>query len=417
MSQPDVFSTSLSDTPVSHLSFSPAVVVGNLVLVSGQGSVEEKGKIVSDTFEGEFRRSIENVRRVLAKAGVRREGVGNPEPGWAQRLDMTGMLRTRLRFKCEPYRIRDRDGGGPPGLTRRRPRAGSQRLATLRSHLPCWHGLLRVALMLAPVVAADHVPAVSAAAPGGLPRSLTLAEPLDAFDPRKPREPVAAIVAGTEIAVLAILPSRTHYRVRYAGPAGKPVVVLCAADAVAPLLGPHGQAPRQAGNLAAAMPATMYTIRAGAHFCDQSNQQPVDVSALHFMVRFDESAKYRTQAPENQGDINKLLGFADNSGHHHRFSARFGWCWNDDRLELHAYVYNDGVRSSKFLGAIDLGTEHSCSITVTQDAYVFTLDGESATMPRKSPLPRARGSKLFPYFGGQETAPHPVRIWIREAWQ
>ena len=25
------------------------------------------------------------------------------EPGWAKRLDMTGMLRTRLSFKWEPY--------------------------------------------------------------------------------------------------------------------------------------------------------------------------------------------------------------------------------------------------------------------------------------------------------------------------
>jgi hypothetical protein len=172
-----------------------------------------------------------------------------------------------------------------------------------------------------------------------------------------------------------------------------------------------------AANPAATMPATLYTIRAGGHFCDQTRQQLVEVSAVYFTVRFDESAKYRTQAPENQADINKLLGFSDNAGHHHRFSARFGWCWNNDRLELHAYVYNDGVRSSKLLGAVELGTEHSCSIRVTADTYVFTLDGESATMPRKSPLPRARGYKLFPYFGGQEAAPHAVRIWIREAWQ
>jgi 2-iminobutanoate/2-iminopropanoate deaminase len=57
------------DTPVSHLPFSPAVVVGDLIFVSGQASVDAKGKIVSDTFEGEFRRSLENVRRVLAAAG------------------------------------------------------------------------------------------------------------------------------------------------------------------------------------------------------------------------------------------------------------------------------------------------------------------------------------------------------------
>jgi len=44
------------------------VVVGDLIFVSGQASVDLEGKIISDTFEGEFRRSIENVRRVLEAA-------------------------------------------------------------------------------------------------------------------------------------------------------------------------------------------------------------------------------------------------------------------------------------------------------------------------------------------------------------
>lgn len=57
------------DTPVSHLPFSPAVRVGDLVFVSGQASVDAGGAIVSDTFEGEFRRSVENLRRVLESAG------------------------------------------------------------------------------------------------------------------------------------------------------------------------------------------------------------------------------------------------------------------------------------------------------------------------------------------------------------
>lgn len=56
-------------TPVSHLPFSPAVKVGNLVFVSGQASVDLTGKIVSDSFEGEFRRSVENLRKVLQSAG------------------------------------------------------------------------------------------------------------------------------------------------------------------------------------------------------------------------------------------------------------------------------------------------------------------------------------------------------------
>jgi 2-iminobutanoate/2-iminopropanoate deaminase len=56
-------------TPVSHLPFSPCVRVGDLVFVSGQASVDAGGKIVEDDFEGEFRRSVENLRKVLASAG------------------------------------------------------------------------------------------------------------------------------------------------------------------------------------------------------------------------------------------------------------------------------------------------------------------------------------------------------------
>ena len=58
-----------ADTPVSHLPFSPATRVGDLVFVSGQASVDATGKIVPDTFEGEMRRSIENLAKVLADSG------------------------------------------------------------------------------------------------------------------------------------------------------------------------------------------------------------------------------------------------------------------------------------------------------------------------------------------------------------
>ncbi|MDC9824892.1 RidA family protein [Devosia sp. ZB163] len=60
---------SAPDTPRSHLPFSPATKVGDLIFVSGQASVDKTGKIVSDSFEGEMRRSIENLRKVLEDAG------------------------------------------------------------------------------------------------------------------------------------------------------------------------------------------------------------------------------------------------------------------------------------------------------------------------------------------------------------
>ena len=57
------------ETPRSHLPFSPATRFGDLIFVSGQASVDATGKIVSDSFEGEMRRSIDNLAKVLEAAG------------------------------------------------------------------------------------------------------------------------------------------------------------------------------------------------------------------------------------------------------------------------------------------------------------------------------------------------------------
>lgn len=57
------------DMPRSSKPFSPVTKVGSLLFVSGQASVDDGGNIIADTFEGEVRRSIENLSRVLEAAG------------------------------------------------------------------------------------------------------------------------------------------------------------------------------------------------------------------------------------------------------------------------------------------------------------------------------------------------------------
>ena len=59
----------LPDTPVSHLPYSPVVRAGHLVFVSGQASVDATGRIIGDSFAGEFARSLDNMERVLRAAG------------------------------------------------------------------------------------------------------------------------------------------------------------------------------------------------------------------------------------------------------------------------------------------------------------------------------------------------------------
>jgi 2-iminobutanoate/2-iminopropanoate deaminase len=56
--------------PKSHLPFSPAIKANGFLFVSGQASVDDSGRIVSDIFENEMRRSFENVRRILKAAGL-----------------------------------------------------------------------------------------------------------------------------------------------------------------------------------------------------------------------------------------------------------------------------------------------------------------------------------------------------------
>jgi 2-iminobutanoate/2-iminopropanoate deaminase len=128
--RPEITYPREADTPVSHLPFSPAVRVGHLVFVSGQASVDAGGAIVSDTFEGEFRRSVENLRKVLQSAGctlaqvvqtrnyvrdasdltefnrLYREYFQAPYPA---RATITGCLSAALRFELECIAVADSD--------------------------------------------------------------------------------------------------------------------------------------------------------------------------------------------------------------------------------------------------------------------------------------------------------------------
>lgn len=180
----------------------------------------------------------------------------------------------------------------------------------------------------------------------------------------------------------------------------------CTKEDVSLKKGPHGTT--------TATLLTKYTIRAGQHNCDENRYVQTSYSELKFIAKFDSSAVYKTQDPWNQLDINKLFGFSDNSSTHHQFSARFGWRWSDNALRLFGYVYNNGIRAEKELGAVKIGIENHCSIKINPTSYVFTLNGAVDSLPRTSTAVKANGYKLYPYFGGDETAPHNITIWLRE---
>ncbi len=162
-------------------------------------------------------------------------------------------------------------------------------------------------------------------------------------------------------------------------------------------------------------PYTVYTIETGQHYSSNNSYKPISgLNALNFVVRFDSSAIYRTIDPVNQADINKLYGFADNNKPHQVNSARIGWRWFNNNLELLGYVYNDSILSHRSIGNVALLKDLNCSIRIEDRFYVFTVDGSTISMPRTALGTTATGYQLYPYFGGTETAPHTIKIKIRD---
>ncbi|MFL5786989.1 MAG: hypothetical protein ACJ748_02970 [Flavisolibacter sp.] len=157
-----------------------------------------------------------------------------------------------------------------------------------------------------------------------------------------------------------------------------------------------------------------YTIFKGQQFCDHNPYKSVETTEMKFYVQFDSSAVYESHLSENQYDINKLYGFSDNNMDHHKYSARIGWRWSDGALRLFAYVYNNGEVASKEITKIDIGTLVKCSIKVNGKSYLFTVNDSNIQMNRASTTEKGIGYQLYPYFGGNETAPHDIRIMIKE---
>ena len=96
----------MQPVPTSHLPFSPFVRVSGFVFVSGQASVDATGTIVDDTVEGEMRRSMENVKAVLAGAGLTLADVCQVRSYVGRQDDLAEYNRIYREYFTSPYPAR-----------------------------------------------------------------------------------------------------------------------------------------------------------------------------------------------------------------------------------------------------------------------------------------------------------------------
>ncbi|HET8729228.1 MAG TPA: RidA family protein [Alphaproteobacteria bacterium] len=107
----------------SSLPFSPGIIAGDFMYVSGQASVDAgTGAIVPDSFAGEMRRAIGNLKAILGAGGASLDHVVNVRAYVADEADLTefnrvypeyfrapmptrstivGVLGTRLKFELD----------------------------------------------------------------------------------------------------------------------------------------------------------------------------------------------------------------------------------------------------------------------------------------------------------------------------
>jgi hypothetical protein len=155
-----------------------------------------------------------------------------------------------------------------------------------------------------------------------------------------------------------------------------------------------------------------YTIKKGKHRSGYRFSQTKS-NHIEFFVLFDESAEYTSKDSVNQYDVNKLFGLSDCGTNHMENSIRFGWRWINDQLQLLWFKHEEGKFTFEPLRYIDINQPYKCSIELTEDYYILGIEGTYFYIDRPCSQNFTR-YYLYPYFGGDETAPHDITIRIKE---
>jgi hypothetical protein len=157
--------------------------------------------------------------------------------------------------------------------------------------------------------------------------------------------------------------------------------------------------------------ATVYTIPKGEHY----SSHPFSFysgSKKNFVITalFDESCRYDLNSVD-QFDINKLWGVS--FGDHQKNSIRIGWNYDaqKDEIILSVYTYENGQRKYRQVSTCRINQLFLLSLTLNKSSYTVSEGLGSIEIPYKYPWLKA-GYYLYPYFGGNQPAPHDVHIQL-----
>lgn len=151
----------------------------------------------------------------------------------------------------------------------------------------------------------------------------------------------------------------------------------------------------------------VYKIAEGQHYSTPLQAFIIDSNPLVFYATFDESAKCPSE------DINKLFGFSDCNSTIHNDSARFGWRWMDNKLEVFSYTYCNGTKTFSYITTVPLDKEIRYTIKMDKYRYIFTVNGVTREENRCNNCTTGTYISSHPYYGGDKPACQDIYIKVR----
>lgn len=161
-------------------------------------------------------------------------------------------------------------------------------------------------------------------------------------------------------------------------------------------------------------PEKVYSISKGDHRSGTFVSMHFGADSVRYRVYMESSCFYGRQGNIDDLDLNKLCGIS--FGRHQQNSLRIGWRPNFDQeglIELFSYVYVDGKRN--FTKMADVPVEEVFEVFFRQASESeWKIELITSTFTEVHTIEIESGGKwgynLFPYFGGNNTAPQEIRI-------
>lgn len=157
-----------------------------------------------------------------------------------------------------------------------------------------------------------------------------------------------------------------------------------------------------------------YIIRKNKHYSFHFPSFTLSNKFKQYTIKFFKSCLY-SFGNADDNDVNKLVGYTFGMiPNPHKNSFRLGWNCINGRISLFSYAYINSERIIRYLCDLDTDKSYNVIIYVIKNKIRVSIDDEVYyTGIDVSGLPNF-GWKLFPYFGGNNKAPHDILIEINQ---